>query len=298
MKRKQVNTSLWGIIVLLLGILGLLYNFGVLDPYLITAAYALAALLGLAGIAYLVLIVVQATRWELTIPGFGLLSLASVTYLATLGTFSPAWLGVIFVGGVVLGFLVLFLSNRSERWWALLMAGFISAMAAVAWAINQMMVPDSSSFSAYILGALLFGGFALSFLLLYLLVGDRRQFQWSLVMTGVFGAFALVLLSKGLGGGGNVLIKLWPLLLIVLGAFMLSRLITGRGARPAQPPAKPAASQQPASPDEAAVAAPEPARIVRPKESEPAALQDVEMNDPAAALDALLDASKKAADEG
>ncbi|NOZ48971.1 MAG: hypothetical protein GXP37_02845 [Chloroflexi bacterium] len=325
MKRNQTNTLLWGILMLLLGIAGLLYNFGVLDPYLTMTAYTVAILLALAGVGFLAAILLQRQRWAFAIPGFSLLSLAGVVYLATLGTVAPQWLGVLFVGGVVLGFLVLFLSDRTQRWWALLQAGFIASMGAVGWATVNMMVPDTDRFSAFRLGALLFGGFAASFLLLYLFAGARRRFQWALVMTGVLGAFALLMLGEGLGGKESSFVKLWPLLLILLGAYLLSRLITGRTRTPSKAPVVPAEALEAPAAGGTAVSSPEPARIVRSETSGssqpsahpspapepsavlpalapepavepplPADLQDMPLEDAGAALDALLDASQKA----
>ncbi|NOZ72864.1 MAG: hypothetical protein GXP38_13300 [Chloroflexi bacterium] len=305
MKRNQTNTLLWSILLLLLGIAGLLYNFGVLDPYKIYTAYAIAALLALAGAAFLIAILLQPQRWAFTIPGFSLISLGAVVYLTTLETVAPPWLGLLFLGGVILGFVVLFLSDRKQRWWALLTAGLIATMGGVGWATISMMVPDTDRFSAFILGALLFGGFAISFLLIYLLVGNRRRFLWALVMTGVLGAFSLMLLGEGLGGNESVLVKLWPVLLIVLGAFLLSRLFTGRAQTPIQAPVVPAEKLEKEGADTAA-AEEEPARIVYP-EASPAAtpepppesetlpedIKNVSLDDPGAALDALLEASQK-----
>lgn len=312
MKRNQMNTLLWSILLLLLGITGLLYNFGVLDPYKIYTAYAITALLALAGLGFLVAILLQPQRWAFTIPGFSLLALGGVVYLTTVGTVAPHWLGLLFLGGVVLGFIVLFFSDRTQRWWALLMAGLITSMGGVGWATISMMAPDTDRFSAFILGALLFGGFAFSFLLLYLFAGNRRRFLWALVMTGVLGAFALMLLGEGLGGNESVIVKLWPALLILLGAFFVSRLFTGRVQPRIQAPVVPAEQLEKAGAG-ATPAEEAPAQIVRPapassSEPEPTPevepqlpddLQNVSLEDPGAALDALLEASQKdASNEG
>lgn len=322
MNRTRLNSALWGLFILLIGVAVLLYNFGVLDAYRSLITYVVAGALALAGAGFLILLAVRQDHWYFAIPGLTLLALGGVVYLATQEQIRPEWLAALFLGGVVFSFLLLFLSDRAGRWWALLQAGTVATVGIVALLIVSALDPGAALLSASLLGAALFGGFALSFLLLYLFVGDRRRFLWALVMAGVLGAFAMVLLVSGLGEG-NRIVRLWPVLLIVLGGVLVARLFGGQTAAPAQPtPATPVALPDG---DLSAAASGAPARIIRPESlpksaapamaTEPApappappastppapppaplpdAIANLDASDPAAALDALLEASKKA----
>ena len=168
MNQKSLNTLFWGVLLLAIGIIGLLYNFGVLDDYKLITMYIIAGLLALAGVGFLVLVVFQQDRWLYVIPGTSFLALGSVVYLTALNVLEPVWLGILFLAGIAAGFLILFLSNRRERWWALLQAGTIVTIGVAGLLLIQLIKPDTGAFAEAILGASLFGGFSLSFLVLYL----------------------------------------------------------------------------------------------------------------------------------
>ena len=118
MNQKSLNTLFWGVLLLTIGIVGLLYNFGVLDDYKLMTTYIIAGLLALAGVGFLVIVVFQQERWLYAIPGTSFLALGSVIYLSTMDAVDTIWLGALFLAGIAAGFLLLFLSNRRERWWA------------------------------------------------------------------------------------------------------------------------------------------------------------------------------------
>jgi len=122
MNKQKITTGLWGLLIIILGVGALAYNFGALDQYKLITAYIVAALLAVMGAAFLLAIAFQRENWFYVIPGFSLLSLGGMVYLTTLENVKPEWLGALFLGGIALGFLVIFLKNRQERWWALLQA--------------------------------------------------------------------------------------------------------------------------------------------------------------------------------
>ncbi|MCO6453612.1 MAG: hypothetical protein J5I90_22710 [Caldilineales bacterium] len=304
MSRRTI-TALVALAIILLGAIGLLYNFGLLADYLDLAAYIAAGLLAATGLAFLVLLVFQQDRWLYAVPATSFLALGSIVYLATLENIEPAWLAALFLAGIAAGFLLLFISNRRERWWALLQAGTIGVIALVGLGIG---VPAESE---ALIGAALFGGFAVSFLLVFLLAGDMRRFLWALIMAAALAIFAMTILMISLGEQ-NLVIRLWPILLILIGAYMIVRVITGRGRAQPGTPSLPAEDLEVVTPEPVAN---EPARIVRqdrpaspadePRPApaatpEPAAdplppdLPALDPNDPAASLDALLEASRKA----
>ncbi len=310
MKRTRLNTFLWGLALLLIGVAGLLYNFGVFADYKTLAAYIVAGLLALGGVGFLVALAFWRDQWLFVIPGCSLLALAGIVYLTTRESVQPMWLGALFLGGMAAGFLILFLSNRRERWWALLQASTIAVIALVGLGLG---VPAGSQ---HVLGAALFGGFALIFLLLFLVVGDRRHFLWALVLAGVLAVFAFTVLGAGLTSPTlSTLVRLWPVLAIVAGALFFFRLLTGRAAPPPALPTLPAETLEKRETTPTSAVDSAPARITRPdrpadrqlapppppQPSAPSPANDLPENlrhidpkDPAAALDALLDASKDA----
>jgi len=280
MSRNQLSTLLWSLALVVLGILGLLYNFGVFDAYQTFLAYGVAGVLAVAGILFLGLLAFRREQRAFVVPGISFLTLALLLYLLTLGSVQPTWLASLFLAGMAVGYLVLFFSNRRERWWALLQAGTILVMALVVLGVG---VPAETQ---YLLGAALFGGFALSYLVLFLVGGDRRGFLWALIMAIVLGLFAMTTLTNGVGAASTLagtVVRLWPLALVLIGAVVLIRLL---GARPAG--AEPVASPP--------VPAGEPAAIVRPEASPPPASATGEDQEPGAMLDRLLEAGPKRSD--
>jgi hypothetical protein len=179
MSRHWLSPLLWSLVLLVLGIFGLLYNFGVFDNYKTLLAYIVAGVLAALGVTFLAWLAVRREHNALVVPGISLLTLAVLLYLLTLGSVQPTWLAALFLAGMAVGYLVLFLSNRRERWWALLQAGTIAVIALVGLGVG---VPPENQ---YRLGTALFGGFALSYLLLFLVGGDRRSLLWALIMAVV-----------------------------------------------------------------------------------------------------------------
>ena len=305
MQRTHLNTFLWGLLLLVAGVAGLLYNFGVFADYEQLAAYIAAGLLAFAGLSFLVLLVFRREQWLFVIPGVSLLGLGSIVYLTTFESVQAVWLAALFLASMAAGFLILFLSNRRERWWALLQAGTIAVIALVGLGVG---VPEESQ---HILGSALFGGFALSFLLLFLFGGDFRRFLWALIMAGVLMIFSLTLLTNGVTSlTAATLLRLWPVLFILLGVFFFFRLLTGRASpRPAvrtvpaetleqrETTAAPFVEMAPAGSDEPIATRPDkatkPAAGDVPNSTLPANLRSADMSDPSAALDALLEASQK-----
>jgi hypothetical protein len=287
--------------------------------------YIIAGLLALAGVGFLIIVVFQQERWLYAIPGTSFLALGSVIYLSTMDAVDTIWLGAIFLAGIAAGFLLLFLSNRRERWWALLQAGTIITIGVAGLLVIQLVQVDTSAFTEALLGGSLFGGFAVSFLLLYLFGGDHRKFAWALIMAGALAIFAAFLMAASYGES-NVIVQIWPAVLIVLGLLVLSRLFTGRPAeiRPAAPvlpvevldekelgvgqgaeparivhPDQPEGTAQPYKPSPLPAPAPDPVPEPEPAPAAdadplPSELASFDPDDPEAALDALLKASQDA----
>lgn len=237
MNKQKITTALWGLLIIILGIGALAYNFGALDDYKIITAYIVAALLVVMGAAFLLAIAFQRENWFYVIPGFSLLSLGGMVYLTTLENVKPEWLGALFLGGISLGFLVIFLRNRRERWWALLQAETIFIIALMGLGLG---IPESA---AKLVGAILFGGFAVSFFFVWLFSGQRGRFVWALILAGVLAIFAVAIFTSG---QSQFMLLLWPVLLMLIGLFLIARVFSSGGKK--QPPAV-SIEAAPSSPD-------------------------------------------------
>ena len=252
MTKSRITTTLWGLLLILLGIAALAYNFGALDDYKLMTAYVVAALLAVMGAAFLLAMVFQRHQWFYVIPGFSFLALGGVVYLSTLESIRPEWLGALFLVGIALGFLVVFLQNRQERWWALLQAETILLIALMGLGLG---IPEGSE---RWLGALLFGGFAMSFFFVWLFSSERGRLAWALILAGVLAIFAGVVFTSG---QNMLVLLLWPGLLLLIGLFLVIRGFSG-GKQPPSPvditTVRPK-EHPPVAEDEA-----EPARIIIP----------------------------------
>ena len=257
MNKQKITTALWGLLIIILGVGALAYNFGALDDYKLITAYIVAALLAVMGAAFLLAIAFQRENWFYVIPGFSLLSLGGVTYLTTQENVKPEWLGALFLGGIALGFLVIFLRNRQERWWALLQAETILIIALVGLGLG---IPENAT---RLVGALLFGGFAISFFFVWLFSGHRGRFVWALILAGVLAVFAAAILTSG---QSQFTLLLWPVLLLLIGLFLIARVFSSGGKK--QPPAVPIESLTP-SPDSGPAEEDAPAKIQLPDAIQP-----------------------------
>jgi len=268
MNKQKITTALWGLLIIILGIGALAYNFGALNDYKLITAYIVAALLAVMGAAFLLAIAFQRENWFYVIPGFSLLSLGGVTYLTTQENVKPEWLGALFLGGIALGFLVIFLRNRQERWWALLQAETILIIALVGLGLG---IPEDAT---RLVGALLFGGFATSFFFVWLFSGHRGRFVWALILAGVLAVFAAAILTSG---QSQLMLLLWPVLLLLIGLFLIARIFSSGGKK--QPPAVPIESLTP-SPDSESAEEEAPAKIQLPDAMQPRPVSEPEPVEP------------------
>ena len=277
MTKSRITTALWGLLVIILGIAALAYNFGALDDYKLITAYAVAGLLAVMGLTFLLALAFQRDQWFYVIPGFSFLSLAGVVYLSTLESIRPEWLGGLFLLGIALGFLVVFIQNRRERWWALLQAETILLIALLGLGLG---VPDTAT---KWLGGMLFGGFAASFFFVWLLSGDRGRLAWALILSGVLAIFAAIVVTSG---QNQLLLMLWPALLLLIGVALILRVFSRpkpassavdiEAIRPIQP--------APVAGDDDA----EPARVIIPPAANAAEMEVIE---PEVVEDATEDSS-------
>ncbi|MCS6845763.1 MAG: hypothetical protein NZ528_15795 [Caldilineales bacterium] len=266
MQSKSVrNPILAGILLVVVGLLFLLWNFGVFSANAQTMALVAAGLFAVAGLGYLVAYMVfRRQSWWLVIPGFTLLAVGGLVYLYWRQV-PFVWMGVVLFVALALAFAVIYFTNRRERWWGLIPFGALLVLVA-------MVVLNDAGVTPPFLGAVMFGGLSLTFALIYLLTPERSTGHWPLVPTAVLAAMALVSLASGLRQRYptmEALVNLWPLLVIGLGVALFVVAITRSGKEPAPValPAEPAPAEVAPAPGAEVHAmaepAPQPARFAR-----------------------------------
>ncbi len=250
---RKRNTILWGGALLLIGAFLLLVNQHVLDPYAPTWQYVVAALCGLGGIAFLILFVRDVVRWWPIIPAFTLLTVGVIVFLTTqVNAPVGEMLGSILFFGIALAFAVIFLLDRN-RWWAIIPMGVLLLVSATT-ALSTFQV------SSDVLSATLFIGMGFVFLLVYLLGPLKREVWWALAPATTLVAFGLFtfVFTKATSDLQLALVSWWPVLLVLLGVFLLVRGIAVSGAPPLPAadltlPPLPSKEELPAAPSTAVI---------------------------------------------
>ncbi|MCS6825080.1 MAG: hypothetical protein NZ553_00560 [Caldilinea sp.] len=208
----RLRTWLWALLLISSGVALLLFEFGLLTPYTPQLQYFLAVLAAFGATLFFGGFAKNPSEWWRVLPGWTLLALALLLLLSA-GEMERHWLGAIVFAGLALGFIHIYLNHRSERWWALLTAGFLLVFGLVI------------GFSAWFhrvewMALVLFGGSGTVFFLLFLL--HRRQW-WAVLPGGVLWIFAALLAVRNEDGGMAPLLRWWPVILIVAGLLIALR---------------------------------------------------------------------------
>lgn len=190
-----------------LGALALLQNFGLFGNL---AAVLWAAAFGVAGLGFLSVYMRGPSTWWAAIPGSALLGLAAVIGIDTIAPWAGEWIGGLFLGSLGLGFCLVY-ARDSARWWAVIPAGVLLTLGAVAGL--------SDTLSGDTIGAVFFFGLALTSGALTRLPGTEGRFRWALIPAGVMLAMSLVVLMAST----HLLSVLVPVFLIVGGLTILYR---------------------------------------------------------------------------
>jgi hypothetical protein len=199
-----------GVALVALGLLALFGNLGIFA--------GLGRLIGLLLFGAAGVIVLRMYRDEpsriWTLPaGFALLGLG-------VASLDLPWSGGAFLGSIGLGFLAIWLTD-DERWWALIPAGVLMTLGVVA--TYDEWLGRGGDFG----GTLFFLGLAATFAALYLL--PRVNQSWAI--WPALGLGVIALLTMSFRGGWVV-----PILLIGVGAWLLTRQSRPADVRPVEPP--------------------------------------------------------------
>jgi len=209
MKRFEVRV-IGAILLIAAGVLFLLQNLGVSLGGL-TLLWAL--LFGAGGMVFVYVFLADRANWWALIPGFALLGLAGVMVLNQLAPrLGEIWGGALVLGSIGLAFWVIYLTNR-ENWWALIPGGVMVTLALV--------TVVSSVLQGVETGGVFMFGLGLTFGLLSLLRTPEGRMTWALIPAAVFVVIGLVITAAT----ASLLQYLWPAALIVLGLYMIFRIV-------------------------------------------------------------------------
>lgn len=244
---KPSDSVIWGAVLLVIGAGLLLWNLDILASMEATATWVVVALFALLGLAFIFSYLNKRSAWWRLIPAFTLLAVAAVIFLSARGVPSTL-IAAVLLAGIALAFLVIYISDREERWWALIPFGAVAVMMLVA------MLSTRPDVQPALLGSVLFGGMGLVFYLIYALARERQRFGWALVPAATLGIMGLVALAAYLPAALPALAeaqRLWPVLLVLAGVVLLgyAALRASRQTPPAvELPAQPAAAEAPLPP--------------------------------------------------
>jgi len=207
MKRFETRVA-WGILLIAGGVLFLLQNLGILGGGI---ALLWALLFGAAGVIFLYVFLTDRANWWAVIPGFVLLSLAVLIVLNQLAPgVGGTWGGALFLGGVGLGFWVIYFVNR-EHWWAVIPGGVLLTLALVA-GLSSMLEGTE-------VGGVFFLGLGLTFGLLSFLPTPQGRMKWALIPAAVLLVMGLLITAAF----ASALNYLWPVALILIGLYLIFR---------------------------------------------------------------------------
>ncbi|MDY7041444.1 MAG: hypothetical protein SVX38_11325 [Chloroflexota bacterium] len=208
--RRSITRIVVGVLLVLGGTLLLLENFGFLRAW---RSWFWAIVFGVGGVLFLAVYTGNRKQWWALIPGASLIGVGLLIFLDALH-WVPDELGAgVMLLCVSLAFLGIFLSDR-RQWWAVIPAGVLVVVALIP--IAEQALPGQ------VVGGLFFIGLGLVFTVLYLFSfgnPDLRWARWPALPLFIIGL--VVMLAERV-------LTWWPLLLILLGLYLLLRTMTGR----------------------------------------------------------------------
>lgn len=207
----RINPVVAGILLMAAGFLFLLQNFAFFDAI---NSMVWMVLFAVAGVAFLYYFFMQReSMWWAAIPGSALLGLAVTIYVGEFGGDRYDYLaGSAFLASIGFGFALIYLA-LPRNWWAIIPAGVLFSLAAVA-AADGLGLSDNAT------GSLLFLGMGLTFVVVGVLPGaEGRSRWWAFIPAAVLLLLGVLINTQFI----NLINYIWPAALIVGGVLVLWR---------------------------------------------------------------------------
>jgi hypothetical protein len=210
MMKLLSSRLLWGLVLVVGGVLLLLDTFGIFKG----GALFWTIVSGIAGLLFISLYFANHEQWWALIPGIIFLAVSATIGLNSfLPGFSDTNLGgTIILGGIALSFLLVYLADRGN-WWAIIPAGVMTTIAIVA-------VLDSNT-SNIASGGIFFFGLGLTFALVAILPTSVGQMRWAWIPAAILGLMGLLILIAE----EKLINYIWPAVLILAGLLLVIRSI-------------------------------------------------------------------------
>jgi hypothetical protein len=210
--RWPILRILWGLLLILAGVLFLLNSIGMIT----IGDYQWAIILGIGGLAFLSIFISDRNQWWWLFPAFALLMVSMIIWFENAYPALPGDVsGVIAMGGIGLAFLLVFLINFAN-WWALIPAGVLLSSAAAL--LLSVISPGLES------GGLFLVGLGLTFGVIGLVPTEQGRMRWAFIPAIVLLVIGFVVLIASF----NLFALLWPLGLIGAGVLIIYYVIRGR----------------------------------------------------------------------
>ncbi len=155
-----------GAVLILGGLLLLMDKVGLFPEWLKAGDLFWGSVTGIAGLAFLYIMVSDRGQWWAAFPAFTLFGISASAFLpASL----EAWSGLAFMTGLSLGFWAVYITDRT-RWWAIIPAGVLLTLGIVA-GLGALIEGGDS-------GGVFFIGLGITFLLVALLPPAGRTWAY------------------------------------------------------------------------------------------------------------------------
>lgn len=201
------SRTIWGILLIVMGILFLMESLGIL---VLGATWAV--LFALVGLAFGYTFLENREAWWAIIPALVLLSLGA---LIGLDAYAPAlgnqWGGSIFLLGLALSFWIIFFVTGLEQWWAVIPGGILLVIAVLI-GVEPYLADDAFA-------GLMLLGMGATFLVVSLVPLAEGRMRWALIPAGILGSIGVLLLASATQWANLI----WPTALILIGGYMLLR---------------------------------------------------------------------------
>jgi hypothetical protein len=205
------NRVTWGLLLIGFGVLVLLQNLDLLPDSSLLWAVAFGA----AGLVFFIYFLSAPDRWWASFPAFGFLGITGTIVITDLlpRNTPDEWAGAFFMGMLGLSFLAIYLRTR-EHWWPVIPGGSLLTITGIIVVAGVYQESDAS-----LITLTLFGGLALTFLLLLILPSKSGRARWA-IWPAVGLLIAAFLASAS---AFNLLNLILPAGLIIGGLFILLR---------------------------------------------------------------------------
>lgn len=226
MRDFRFGRLIWSIGLSLAGLILLFFNTGLLARFEPAAQYLLSAFLLLGGFGFFGAYATEKQSWWRLMPAWTFIALCFMVFLSTMDAVDNQLNASLLFAGLSAAFFHIYFTNRRDHWWTVIPGGFMLV-------IGGVLALSSVVERAETLGGILFIGMGGVFFLLYSL-GRTSHRWWSLIpgsILVIFGLFVLTQNGFGEGGEAGLMLRWWPVSLIVIGLFV--------GIRTARTPQQP-----------------------------------------------------------